>query len=72
MKPLAIRTRTLDTHITLSSVRKLKLALLHEEGGITTVPLKTVPRKEFDRRMKRVREMEQLDLVCGRHYGPGW
>lgn len=71
MKPLKIAVRGYDTMVTLASIRKLKLALCQTEGGLTSVPLKTVSRKEFDRRMKRVREISNLGLCGYYEYGPG-
>jgi hypothetical protein len=56
-------------HVTATAIDKLKLALWDLEGLIETVEFTTIPRAEFERRMRRVKQMQQLDL-CGYDLGP--
>ena len=68
--PLKIRTPHWTEVVTLSSLTRLKLALWAQEGAFTTVTKRTLPRKEFDRRMRRVRDMEKADVRDAYRYGP--
>jgi hypothetical protein len=68
MRPLPIRTTRYDEHVTMTSLRKLKLALWEIDGLVTDIEVTSLPRSEFDRRMARVREMNALGLSSD--YGP--
>lgn len=70
IKPLGISTRWRDQVVTMSSLRKLKLALWEREGMFTTMSCRTIASADYDRRMARVREMGTLGIDTWR-YGPG-
>jgi hypothetical protein len=59
-----------DKVITLGSLKKLRLALYEREGVFDRVVMKEIPSAEFDRRMARVRQMHELDVVGHCDYGP--
>ena len=70
INPLPIRTRSWEQHVTMGSLSKLKLALWEDEEMLDDVKFKTMPQDEFNRAMRRVREMEALGLDV-HNYGPG-
>lgn len=70
LKIIPIITSSRDQHVTVSTISKLKLALWDLEGLFETVSFKTIAQDEFDRRMKRVKQMIALDLVSVGSYGP--
>ncbi len=61
MKPLAIATRRGDSHITMASLSKLKLALWSRERAIIVEGRKTWAQREFLRGMTRLRELRSLN-----------
>jgi hypothetical protein len=60
--PLKIVTPHWQHVVTSGSLRKLKLALWDAEGLITTMPHKTLPLADYERKMRRVRTMRGLGL----------
>jgi hypothetical protein len=69
LKIIPIVTSSREHHVTVSAIAKLKLALWDLEGLVETVSFKTISRAEFDRRMRRVKQMQALGL-CGYDLGP--
>jgi len=69
LKIIPIATNYRDQHVTVAAIDKLKLALWDLEGLIETVEFTTISSAEFERRMRRVKQMEQLGL-CSYDLGP--
>lgn len=62
IKPLAILTARRDEHVTMRSLAKLKLAMWEDHSLLRLETRKVWDRKTYDRGMKRVKEMDALDL----------
>ena len=62
MKPLPITTRHWQECVTMASLAKLKLAMWADEGILTTVSQRVLPLVDYERCMRRVREMRALGI----------
>lgn len=62
LKPLPITTSRFDEHITASSLSRLKLAMWREEGVLRTETRTAWDRSDWDRGMRRVKELTRLGV----------
>lgn len=70
LKIIPIDTMMHDRVITMTSLTKLKLALWEAHGLLYDITFKTIEHGEFQRRMRRVSIMRELDIHRARDFGP--
>lgn len=62
IKPRNIKTPYRDRVITMASIDRLKLALWEDWGALLHVKHKTLPVKQFDRYMRRIRQLSGMGV----------